>query len=109
VLLSWRKLVTDHQYLCATLKLHSCANVLVICLCHWTRRHPTMLWLHFGAFCRCLAVWHGRVLRKLQLWDLLQQGLLMSKQLAAQTAFRGWHKVRLPVGMEPVLVMVLAA
>lgn len=43
---------------------------------------------------RCLAVWYGRVLRKQQLWDLLQQGLLMSKQLAAQTAFRGWREVR---------------
>jgi hypothetical protein len=94
-------LIRATQGACPCRQYVSCAPCH--CICH----QPTMLRLHYGAVCRCLTVWHGRVLRKQQLWGLLQQGLLMSKQLAAQTAFRGWHQVRLHVSMEPTLVMLV--
>jgi hypothetical protein len=43
---------------------------------------------------RCLEAWQGRVLRRQQLEGLLLQGLAMSEQMAAKSAFRGWHEVR---------------
>jgi hypothetical protein len=42
---------------------------------------------------RCIAAWQGRVLRRQQLEELLQQGLVMSERLAAKAAFRGWREV----------------
>lgn len=41
-----------------------------------------------------MAAWQGRVLRRQQLEELLQQGLIMSERLAAKAAFRGWQNVR---------------
>lgn len=40
-----------------------------------------------------MAAWQGRVLRRQQLEELLQQGLIMSERLAAKAAFRGWQEV----------------
>jgi hypothetical protein len=39
-------------------------------------------------------MWQGRVLRRQQLEDLLQQGLVTSERMAAKAAFRVWHEVR---------------
>lgn len=49
---------------------------------------------------RCLAAWQGRVLRRQQLEDLLQQGLVMSERMAAKAAFRVWHEVRGQAGLQ---------
>jgi hypothetical protein len=38
-------------------------------------------------------MWQGHVLRRRQLEDLLQQGLVMSERMAAKAAFRVWHEV----------------
>lgn len=43
--------------------------------------------------CRCMAAWQARVHRKQLLQDLLQQGLVLSEQLAAKAAFRVWFEV----------------
>lgn len=40
-----------------------------------------------------MAAWQGCVLRRQQLEELLQQGLIMSERLAAKAAFRGWQEV----------------
>lgn len=50
--------------------------------------------MSLSALHRCLEAWQSRVLRRQQLEGLLLQGLAMSEQMAAKSAFRGWHEVR---------------